>query len=474
MCRTTFAVAMLLVTVCHAAESTPKTPPAPLQPPVLQPVVEVEEDVYSYRPADNGAGPMWCHGSTCLVRIGDDVFASGLETLPGVKPLNNCRWTLWKRTGAGWELQQADAVGRTREPCPLACFGAAGGPLWMSVNPTLTAPGTYAGPARPEVLEFSLANPKTPFKTHLPGWEGKPPFSEHSYRSFAADGPGRELILFQNIGYTHAEWTLRDREGRWSSAGKLVWPWGAEYDQPQPIRVCYPNVALAGRAAYFCGVSDVVEPYAKFRKYKKEITGRDWDYDFRRLFFTWTPDVTAEKFRPWLEIASRDKTCGWIMPGDLWVGPDGAVHLLWSERAIDERLREKFFPEAKQSHALGYAVVRDGKVVLRRTLLEAGEGLGREIASAGRFHVTPDRRLFVFFYVSGADRAGKPVSENRLLELLPGGALGALARVPLRHPLSACFTATPRAGSAPSPTLDLLGNRAGHAATISYARVRIP
>jgi hypothetical protein len=63
----------------------------------LRPVVELEEDVYSYEPANNGAGPMWCSGSTCLVRIGDDVFASGLETLKDCKPLNNCRWTLFRR-----------------------------------------------------------------------------------------------------------------------------------------------------------------------------------------------------------------------------------------------------------------------------------------------------------------------------------------------------------------------------------------
>jgi len=71
-------------------------------------VVEIEEDVYSFEPANNGAGPMWCHGSTCLVRIGDDVFASGLETLKDCKPLNNCRWTLFNREENGWKLLRAD------------------------------------------------------------------------------------------------------------------------------------------------------------------------------------------------------------------------------------------------------------------------------------------------------------------------------------------------------------------------------
>jgi len=47
----------------------------------LAPTVELEEDVYSFEPANNGAGPMWCSGSTCLVRVVEDVFVSGLETL---------------------------------------------------------------------------------------------------------------------------------------------------------------------------------------------------------------------------------------------------------------------------------------------------------------------------------------------------------------------------------------------------------
>jgi hypothetical protein len=485
----TIALVLLIVTLAAAGAAEPSsklglapqpTPPEPTsvasgptaaEPARLRPVVEAEEEVYRYEPADNGAGPLWCHGSTCLVRTGEEVFASGLETLKDLKPLNNCRWTLWRRGPQGWELLRKDESGRTREPCPLGAFS--GGPLFLSANPTLTAANTYAGPARPEIIEFSPADPKGPYKTLLPEWEGKPPFSEHSYRSFAADGPGRELILLQNIGYTHAEWSFRDKEGRWAAKGKLVWPWGAEYDKPEPIRVCYPNVALKGRAVYFCGVSDIIEPYRKWREYKKKLTGRDWDYDFRRLFFTWCPDITAGKFQPWVEIASRDKTCGWIMPGDLWVGTDGTVHLLWMERAIDERLRKEFFPGAKQSHAMNYARVRDGKVVLRRTLAEAAEGGPSEVPSAGRFQVTPEGRLFVVYYVAGRDSSGKGVSENRIVELRPDGTVGQHVRVPLEHPMSAYFTATVRGGSPPSRVLEMLGQRARGGGAISYARVRL-
>ncbi len=449
----------------EAAQSAPKAKAA------LRPVVEVEEEVYRPAPANNGAGPMWCRGSTCLVRVGEHVLAGGLETIAGAKPLNNCRWMLLKREKDRWQVQQVAKSARTREPAPLVCFGD--GRVLMSVNPTLTKPDAYSGPARPQILQFDAAKASGPLRTIVPKWQGSPPFTEHSYRSFAADGARGEIILFQNVGYTHAEWAFRDGKGQWSARGRLVWPWGSEYDKPQPVRICYPNVALKGRSVYFCGVSDIVEPYAKWRNYKRKLTGRKWDYDFRRLFYTWCDDVTKGRFGKWVEIASRDKTAGWITPCDLWVGPDRSVHLLWSERAIDTRLRKEFFPTEKQSYALNYAVVRGGKVVLRRTLVIAGEGLSGERPGAARFHITPDSRLLVLYYVSGTSQTGKRVSENRLLEIAPGGRPGPHVTVPLKHPFTSFFTATVRAGCRPSWTLDLLGQCVGKAGAIRYARIAL-
>ena len=34
----------------------------------------------------------------------------------------------------------------------------------------------------------------------------------------------------QNIGYGWAEYVYRDADGAWAQQGRLVWPWGAEYD----------------------------------------------------------------------------------------------------------------------------------------------------------------------------------------------------------------------------------------------------
>ncbi len=220
-------------------------------------------------------------------------------------------------------------------------------------------------------------------------------------------------------------------------------------------------------------VEEDVYSYDAWREYKRELTGREWDYDFRRLFYTWTEDITGGEFHEWVEIASRDQTAGWIMPLDLWVDARGDVHLLWTERAIDTRLRERFFPGERQSHALNYAVLRQGAVALRRTLAIAEEGVSEEIPQFGRFQVTPEERLFVCFFVRGRDAAGARVAENRVLEIRDGGEVGEAVRLPLEHPMSSFFTATTRGGSPPSHTLEMLGTRADGARTISYARVRL-
>jgi hypothetical protein len=103
----------------------------------------------------------------------------------------------------------------------------------------------------------------------------------------------------------------------------------------------------------------------------------------------------------------------------------------------------------------------------------AEEGAPGEIASAARFHVTPDGRLFVFCHVSGAGEGEPSVSENRVMELYPDGTVSPAVRVPLQRTMTSFFTATVRGGSPPSNLLDLLGHTAGRPDTISYARVRI-
>ena len=437
--------------------------------------VLVEEDVYPAPRPNNGAGPTWCYGSTVLSRIGNDVFITELEVVPEAKPLNNCRWKLLQRNAEGWRCLFSDDKNRTREPSPMAVFPGSS-EVFVSANPTLVAdPEKYSGPSRPQIVRFNIGKDST--ETLLPVWDGEPSFTEHSYRSFVADGVNRELILFQNIGYTHAEWSFRDRTGTWSTKGKLVWPWGDDYVKPCPVRLCYPTIALADRKVFFWGVSDIVEPNPQWAAFKKELTGRNWDYDFRRLFFTWTNDVTKEEFQPWIEIASREKTGGWLRACDLYVALDGAVHLLWTDRAIDVRLRDTFFPDAKQSEALCHAVIRDGKILKQSDVIIRHEDEAKPVATTGRFHATPDGRLWIVSYVHGTERneetgERKSVSENRIVEVRNGEPSKEFRTIPFSMPFSSFFTATIRAGNSPSAILDLHGT-CPNSNQLRYAAVRL-
>ena len=431
------------------------------------PIVEVEEEVYTVEPANNGAGPMWCFGNTCVVRSGEYVFASGLHTLETAKPLNNCVPSVFRRDQEGWKSVYR-SMERTREPCPLATFP--GGSVFLSVNPTTTPPDTYSGPSLPGILEFPATSPSDAPRLITPKWDGTPQFSEHSYRSFVVDGKNGEMILFQNVGYTHAEWSFRDRDGEWSAHGKLPWP-RDDTSEGTLIRVCYPAVALVDRRVFVCGVSDIVEPNREWLDYKRELTGREWDYVFRRLYFTWSDDITTGTFHDWVEISNRESTAGSIFPNDLFVNSNGDVSLLWSETALDERLRDRFFPMAKQRHALEYAVVRQGKVANRVSVVDHAAGVGGQIPGRGRFHATPDGRLWVFYYLSGVDDQGNPLARNQLIEVGTDATLNAPLQVNLQHPLSSFFTNSVRAGCLPANTLDVFGQIGN---TMRYARIRLP
>ncbi|MFA7174001.1 MAG: hypothetical protein WC340_11420 [Kiritimatiellia bacterium] len=440
--------------------------------PPIMPVVEVEYLAYAMNEPNNGAGPMWCYGSTCLVRQDEDVFASGLELIPNQSPLNNVRWTLFRLGANASQRLNTDPTGRQREPCPLGIF--TDGRLLLSSNPTLTSTGERNGPAQPQLLIFNTRTPGATPQVSLPEWLGSPKFCEHSYRGLAVDGPKHEALYLQNVGYDTSYWSFLARDGRWSKCGSIKMPWGTEFEEPKAIRVCYQNIALRNRAAYLMGVSDVIEWVKEWREYKLILNdGKMWDYDFRRLYFCWTPDITQQPFGEWLKVADCEH-CGHITNLDLWLDKQGRAHILWLEQSIwNSRVRDKFFPGEPITYALMYGIIDQGKLMRKTRLVFGGEKQqSQEIPAYGRLHATPDGRLFVFYYIRGTDAQGKAVSENRLLEIHPGATHSKPVYVPMTYPMTSFFMATERGGSAPSATLDLLGQAKG-VNGISYARIRL-
>jgi len=487
--------------------------------PTFQVAVEAEAPVYSSRYSNNGSSPMWCFGNTCVVRVDDNVFVSGYERVPAYKPMNDCRWVLFKLVADHWHRAQADETGGTREPSPLGCFPDRF-QILLSANPTLLPRNAAGGGrARPQLLVFGSADPQVAPRAILPKWRGNPSFNQHSYRSMAIDAARAEVILFQNVGHKHAEWALLDSDSLWH-AGKLDWPPHAKTDLAPfgagHARVNYPVVVLRDRAVHFCGVS-AYDNWDRVRRIedlgliedpdgpgKSGMGGRQRGNRFRRLLYAWTREVGNDPFSDWLEIDNTFSDGGWLFATDMYVDAERIVHLLWFRSPMLPAVRDAFYPDIRRVYSIEYARLRDGNVLSRKTLLQAGEGhdnavptdldqvgrpylldTGKRILSdpisTPRFHITPNGRLFVVYYVSD----GENLSENRILEIRPDGDTLPPMTIPLKHPLVQFFTATPRAGCKPSWTIDLLGHRRGgwqpvedsHGrewdGTVCYAQVRL-
>jgi hypothetical protein len=224
---------------------------------------------------------------------------------------------------------------------------------------------------------------------------------------------------------------------------------------------------------HYCGVSELDEPVPAWREVKRQSKPNGPHLVSRRLFYTRCADIERDLFEEWIEVANCDPISGTIVPGDLWVDSSDIVHVVWTESTPDEQLRDKFFANATPRQHIQYARLRRGSVLSRRSLVLGGTAAAGERPSHPRFHVLPDQRLLVFYAVTATLPDGGLKSENRLVELQPDGDSTAPVTVPLAHPLTRYYTASPRAGSPLSDTLDLLGCRAATPLTISYARVRL-
>jgi hypothetical protein len=417
------------------------------------PRVEVlaEEDVYTLTPPNNGSGPLWSYGCTQVARLGRDVFISQMETGEGVPLLANTRWRLLRRTDAGWRMA-AEADGyRQREPCSVATTSDRR--LFLYVNDSVEPPGTKYGRCEPHLLKFECSKPLVASKI-MPSWQGEPHYTDHSYRGFAADRRRHRLLMLNIDAKTSVQNAcLLSAKGDTLATGSITFP----------IRACYPQVALENAAVHVLAIGDIVEPVQEWRAYKFEQTKSAWDYVFRILYYTWTPDITRHGFARPVEIANVDKTAGHIANQDLWISPAGEAYILYTEREVQNGLvRDRFFPGKSIIGSLYLAVVKDGEIRSRRTLIAGAAG---SEPGCARFHVAEDGKLYAVVHVTG------PEAGDKLMQVYPPIENPPLVAIPLKKPFGAFCLASVRAGNKPSAIIDLHGQTQGN--KLSYAQIRI-
>jgi len=457
-------ITLILIGIVQLQSGTDQTKLVAAATTEYQAVVEAEEVVTRYTSARNGAGPLWCYGSTVLARQGDDVYLSLIETGKDIPPLCNTRWQLWHRSAAeGWKVLQVEREFRQREPCPIAGFPD--GAIFLSVNPSIEPPGTQYGRCRPLVLEFDRFHADKSYKTLEPQWAPGAYFTDHSYRGFAADGERGELLLL-NINARSGEQfvSYRDHKGTWRQKGKIQYP----------IRSCYPQVALRNQAAHVLAIGDIVEPKAEWRKLKYEKLQRKWDYVFRRLFYTYTPNSKNKSFIDPREIDSVEHTGGHITNLDLYVDPEGVAHVLYLKRPHQYAfIRDKYFPGQPMTVYLEYRRMREGKIIDRKTLTATpGPNTEGVDPSYGRFHVDSKNTLYVLLAGTWRKKPGNSVLANYIGQINEKGDVGNLKRIPLRHPFRNFMTNTVRGGSKPSDMIDIFGI-ADDNPNLRYAKVRL-
>jgi len=314
-----------------------------------------------------------------------------------------------------------------------------------TVNPSTKPAGTQYGPCKPLVLEFDRENLSGKITAHTPAWADGTYFTDHSYRGFAADGVNGELLLLNINAKTSEQFvSYRDSSGQWHQKGTIEFP----------IRSAYPQVSLRDGSAHVMAIGDIVEPVEQWRKLKFEKTNRKWDYVFRRLFYTYTDNIRTTGFRAPVEIDTVEETGGYIRNLDMHIDAAGAAHLLYTKQPHQYAfIRDKYFPGQAMTINLEYVVVKDGKVVSKRTLAQSSQDSAGFRPSFARFHISSDGKIHVIAAGTGIDK-GKRAFGNYIGKIPAGKGRPVFERIGLKHPFGSFFTNTPRGGSKPSDVID--------------------
>lgn len=398
-----------------------------------------DEQVYTYTSPNNGSGPLWGYGSSAIVRDQGRVFICATETGENIPPLCNTRWHILTKNGESWETWAGAPHYRQREPCLLALTQ---NHLILSVNDSLTKPGTHYQACQPHLIRMDISGNGKILKSLMPTWDPKARFTDHSYRGMATD-PESKGILLLNIDAVTSEqnWIYLNPEGDTVHQGKIVFP----------IRSCYPQVQLRHSFGAVMAISDIREPNKAWADYKKEQTGREWDYVFRVLYWTANHHIDREQFQSPVEIANVNATAGHISNQDLYVDGDLNSWMLYSKRDVQsELMRDKFFPTHSTRNELWLTKV--SKLGERRFShrIQPKEWAGGT-PGWSRFHQTPDGKLWIISFVGGS----KP--GNWVTELSDEGKVAFTESIPFKDPFRSFLTTSYRNGHAPSNRLDIIG-----------------
>ena len=213
-------------------------------------------------------------------------------------------------------------------------------------------------------------------------------------------------------------------------------------------------------------IGDIREPNEAWQQLKREVLKKEWDYVFRRLFYTATTDISKSAFSAPIEIDSVEETAGHITNLDLFVDARGHAHLLYLRKPHQYAfLRDKYFPRQAMTSELVYAIAEKNRNVRKEVLLATStEGDSFREPTFARFHVGAEESL----HVVCATKTNQTTT-NWLLSINPRSEP---SQILLNKPFQRFFTSTPRGGTAPSDAIHLFGT-SDDIPNLRYASVQI-
>lgn len=327
-------------------------------------IEKTAEETIDWIPSlNNGASPWWCYGSSIFVRDADRISLSLIRPDEGYQPSCNAHWEVWNRDESGWKHQFSGGSGLEREPCPIGLLDS--GELVLSIHPKFAMKpfrdghGDIPWYCQPNLLGINPDGTDNDevYSHYHPVFPEGAQFTQHSYRGMGIDRANREILLMvidQREQHYQSSW--KDKEGVWRNLPQLEFP----------IRSCYPQVSLKDKTAHVMAIGDIVEPVKEWQELKYQELGREWDYVFRRLYYSWAPDLEESGFREPIEIDTVDDTGGNLLNLDLYVDAQGRAHLLYLKKPYQYAfMRDRYFPGEAMTVSLEYVVIDDGKVINR-------------------------------------------------------------------------------------------------------------
>ncbi len=342
---------------------------------------------------NNGSQASWSHGNSPLVRMGDRVFCTDSQVTPGREPFNHTLMRLFEKRGDGpWQIVYEDKDGFQREPCPVLL---AGEKLLVTVNPTARA---YAPeepsrvvPCTPKMYVFDVSGDVRLEKILPMPWDTqKYNFIDHSYRGGAVDAVTGDMF-FDNLHYPPES----EGEHIYAVLDKNLTP-VRKRDLVFPVRSCYHNIAIHGGECYVFAVQDIVEPNKEWLAYKRQVTGQEWDYDFRTIYMNYAADLRTGDFAPSVRVCDREATCGWTNNLDCCYTADGDMLLAVREQNVNQRfMRDHFFPQEKLYSRLSVYRFTHGVLQESFPVDESSEEIGGEVRYTALFHTAADGGVYL-------------------------------------------------------------------------------